>query len=160
MLNPPCDMSEGEGKWSSQSLRIEWQWHNGEDHTTALHRSQSANWSYQQRKSLTIHHTQQTVLLVKVKRFLSFLGILYGTGIIGTTESFLSKGVDASTNLESWAKLDTHGSHEVILLQQQQGLPINLLLSELLCILLTAWQGLDKLIYLDHLDKKGKSSST
>lgn len=45
---------------------------------------------------------------------------------------------DAGVDLEGRAQFDVHGAHEVVLLQQQQRLPVNLLRPELLCDLLAA----------------------
>lgn len=45
---------------------------------------------------------------------------------------------DAGVDLERRAQFDVHGAHEVVLLQQQQRLPVNLLCPELLCDLLAA----------------------
>lgn len=45
--------------------------------------------------------------------------------------------VDLGEDLERWAQFDVHGRHEVVLLQQQQGLSIDLLTPELLSDLQT-----------------------
>lgn len=39
----------------------------------------------------------------------------------------LLKDIDLGTDLESWSQLDVHGTHEVFLLQKQQGLAVNFL---------------------------------
>lgn len=39
----------------------------------------------------------------------------------------LLEDIDLGTDLESWSQLDVHGTHEVFLLQKQQGLAINFL---------------------------------
>lgn len=36
----------------------------------------------------------------------------------------LLEDIDLGTDLESWSQLDVHGTHEVFLLQKQQGLAI------------------------------------
>lgn len=57
----------------------------------------------------------------------------------------------AGTDLESGAKLDVHGCHQMVLLQQQQCLAVDLLGEELLRIGGAARQRLDELIHLHHL---------
>lgn len=47
--------------------------------------------------------------------------------------------IDAGIDLECRAQLDVHGAHEMILLEQQQRLPIDLLSPELLRDLLAAY---------------------
>lgn len=44
----------------------------------------------------------------------------------------LLKDIDLGTDLESWSQLDVHGTHEVFLLQKQQGLAVNFLWPKLL----------------------------
>ncbi|KAF2974947.1 hypothetical protein EK904_007040 [Melospiza melodia maxima] len=39
----------------------------------------------------------------------------------------LLEDIDLGTDLESWSQLDVHGTHEMFLLQKQQGLTINFL---------------------------------
>lgn len=45
---------------------------------------------------------------------------------------------DACVDLQGRPQLDVHGTHQVVLLEQQQGLPVNFLGTELLCNLLAA----------------------
>lgn len=45
---------------------------------------------------------------------------------------------DACVDLQRRPQLDVHGAHEMVLLEQQQGLPVDLLGTELLCDILAA----------------------
>ena len=45
---------------------------------------------------------------------------------------------DACVDLKGWPQLDVHGTHQVVLLEQQQSLPVDLLGTELLCDFLVA----------------------
>lgn len=49
----------------------------------------------------------------------------------------VSEHADLSKDFERWAQFDVHGSHEVVLLQQQQRLAVDLLRAELFCALQT-----------------------
>lgn len=51
--------------------------------------------------------------------WVSELKCIYCHELLGLLED-----VDLGTNLESWSQLDVHGTHEVFLLQKQQGLAI------------------------------------
>ena len=59
------------------------------------------------------------------------------SGFMETLTS-VSQVVDVSADLEGRTELDIHGGHEVLLLQQQQGLSVDLLRQELGGDLLTA----------------------
>ena len=54
-------------------------------------------------------------------------------------------------DLEGGAELDAHGGHEVVSLQQHQGLAINLLDCEVLDIVTAARKGLDEVAHLLHV---------
>ena len=45
---------------------------------------------------------------------------------------------DAGVDLQGGPQLDVHGAHQVVLLEQQQGLPVDFLGTEFLCYLLAA----------------------
>lgn len=45
---------------------------------------------------------------------------------------------DACVDLEGGPQLDVHGAHQVVLLEQQQSLPVDFLGTEFLCYLLAA----------------------
>lgn len=45
---------------------------------------------------------------------------------------------DARIDLQGWPQLDVHGAHQMVLLEQQQGLPIYFLGTEFFCNLLAA----------------------
>lgn len=55
------------------------------------------------------------------------------------------------TNLERRPQLDRHGRHEVVSLEEHQGLPVNLLLGKVLDILAAARQVLDEVTDLCHI---------
>lgn len=70
---------------------------------------------------------------------------------------FLFNGVDACTDFECGSQLHVHGGHEVVLFQQQQGLAVNLLGTELLRVHRAALQVTDELIDLLHIPLSGTS---
>lgn len=57
------------------------------------------------------------------------------------TLTSVSQIINVGTDLEGGTQLDVHGGHEMLLLQQQQGLSVNLLRQELGGELLTACGG-------------------
>ena len=71
----------------------------------------------------------------------------------GTVQNLFPQGVDPSTDLESRSKLYGHGCHQMVLLQQQQCLPIDFLLPELIGILLAAGQAPHELVHIQNLQE-------
>lgn len=63
--------------------------------------------------------------------------------------------VDACEDLECGSQFNVHGAHEVVLLQQEQGLSVNLLRAKLVCYLLTTWQRTDELVNFFHVPLGG-----
>ena len=58
-------------------------------------------------------------------------------------------------DLEGGPQLDVYGTHQVVLLEQQQSLPIDLLGTELLCDFLAAWQRADEFVDIVHIPLGG-----
>ena len=63
-------------------------------------------------------------------------------------------------DLERGSQLDGHGGHEMVGLQQHQGLPVDLLLGKVLDVLTAARQVLDEITNLCHIPLEGVAPET
>ena len=62
--------------------------------------------------------------------------------------AYLQVVIHLFADLESWSELDAHGGHEVVSLEEHEGLPVDLLHHEVLHVVAAAWQLLDEVANL------------
>ena len=61
---------------------------------------------------------------------------------------YLQVDIHLFADLESWTELDAHGGHEVVSLEEHEGLPVDLLHHEVLHVVAAAGQLLDEVANL------------